>query len=33
MQNVNSGIKQVMFLQQCSEAEVQAYVEFARRVV
>lgn len=29
MQNVNYGEEQVMFWQQCNEAEVQAYAEFA----
>jgi len=33
MQNVNNGIEQVMFWQHCNEAEVQAYAEFARRLV
>jgi hypothetical protein len=33
MQNQNIGIEQVMFWQQCNEAEVQAYAEFTRRLV
>jgi hypothetical protein len=33
MQNVNNGMEQVMFWQQCNEAEVQAYTELARRLV
>jgi hypothetical protein len=29
----DNGIEQVMFWQQCNEAEVQAHAEFARRLV
>jgi hypothetical protein len=33
MQNVDDGTEQVMFWQQCNEAEVQAYADFARRLL